>query len=176
MHLKPFDSSLTKAVPYIFKASFFTAICTSWHRQFKDTSETPEVKNTTFYVGNSSHTLSPVCTIHTHNNHIQCWFFSKNFFNEISLDNIVTGQIAKSLLTLINMLIDDEFILKPTKYFRPRDIEFKWILTRHWEIRNSWHKPWHKRRAYSMKYINEQKGFTSKTAKKASSKWKGLGR
>lgn len=59
IHLKPFDSSLKKAVLYIFKASFFTAICILQHRQFQDMLKMSGVKNTTSYVSNSSHTLSP---------------------------------------------------------------------------------------------------------------------
>lgn len=89
MHLKPFDSSLTKAALYVFNASFFTAICTLWHREFQDKLKMPGVKNTTSYVSNSSHTLSPAYTI-------QRIIFSMGslasiFFNKVRLNNILTG-------------------------------------------------------------------------------------
>jgi len=85
----------------------------------------PGVKNITSYVSNISHTLSPAYTTQTYNNHIQYRSFSKHFFNKVRLNNTLTGWIVKPLLTVISMLIHDEFILKPTKYFKPRDIQFK---------------------------------------------------
>lgn len=91
MYLKSFDSSLTKAVLYIFKASFFTAICTLRHRQFQDMLKMPGVKSSSSYVSNSSHTLSPAYVIQTYKNHIRYGFFSQHFFNKVRLNIILTG-------------------------------------------------------------------------------------